>query len=331
MRGMVMDTLVTAYRDRSLALGLIGAMLLLIGVAAAFLGPVEMYCFYLFGEGGRFHYDGFGFGSLLFAIITWQIAGYYVLALLCIPLGYAHLRPRRWARMLMLSLLWCALIVGLPLIVVFLMMLSFKELSALGGVLIVIGVAAAYLIVPWLLIRFYSSHRVRRVFEARDLNSYAIERLPLPVLVLVILFAFYALVLHVPLFFNGLCPLLGTWLSGMPGFGVLSLLIWSLAFTAWGVWRQRVWAWWVSLIYFGVVATSSVVTLVPSSLADIVLPLHLPPAEMEILAGVPLQGVHLAPFAGIPLTTTLVAIMLSRRHFCRQSGSFHPRTRQPRA
>lgn len=41
------------------------AQFVLISVGAAILGPVEMYCFYLFGNNGLFHYDGFGFGSLV--------------------------------------------------------------------------------------------------------------------------------------------------------------------------------------------------------------------------------------------------------------------------
>jgi hypothetical protein len=322
------ERLINAYRDRSLLLGLIGAALLLVGVAAAFLGPVEIYCFYLFGEGGRFHYEGFGFGSLLFGIITWQIFGYYLIALLCLPLGYAHVRPRRWARVAMLSLLWCALIVGLPLLVVFLLMLSFKELSNAGAMLVVIALAAAYLIMPGLCIRFYRSQGVKRAFEARDTAPHAIERLPLPVLVLGVLFLFYLLVLHVPLFFNGIVPLFGTWLSDMPGFGVLSLSIWGLAFVTWGVWRQKAWAWWSSWVYFGAMAASSVVTLAPSSLAEILSPMKLPPAEMEILANMPLQGVHLLPFVIVPLALTLVVILVSKRHFA--SRVFSPGAAEPR-
>lgn len=45
---------------------LIGLLLLIIGITAAFLGPAESYCYYLFTEGGRFHYEGFGFGSFMF-------------------------------------------------------------------------------------------------------------------------------------------------------------------------------------------------------------------------------------------------------------------------
>jgi hypothetical protein len=51
------------HRDKSLILIAIGVLSLLAGIGIAFLGPVEVYCFYLFSEGGRFHYEGFGFGD----------------------------------------------------------------------------------------------------------------------------------------------------------------------------------------------------------------------------------------------------------------------------
>ena len=48
-------------------------------------------------EAGVGH-EGFGFGSFLFANIAVQVGGYYVIAMLLIPLGYGHVRVRRWAR-----------------------------------------------------------------------------------------------------------------------------------------------------------------------------------------------------------------------------------------
>ena len=76
------------YKDRTPILVFFGVVLLLVGVAVAFIGPLELYCFYLFSEGGRFHYEGFGFGSFMFANIASQIVGYYLIAALAIPLGY---------------------------------------------------------------------------------------------------------------------------------------------------------------------------------------------------------------------------------------------------
>ncbi len=101
----------------------VGIVLLLIGVVSALVGPAETYVFHMFEEGGRFHYEGFGFGSLMFANIVIQIAGYYIIAALCIPLGYGHLKLRWWARTAMTTLLVDWLIVGLPLSLIALMML----------------------------------------------------------------------------------------------------------------------------------------------------------------------------------------------------------------
>jgi hypothetical protein len=117
------------YRDRTPILVLLGTVLLLIGVGAAFVAPLEMYCFYLFSEGGRFHYEGFGFGSFMFANIAAQIVGYYIIAGVAIPLGYGHVKRLRWARTLGLTLLGFWLVGGIPLIVVFLFVLVASKAS----------------------------------------------------------------------------------------------------------------------------------------------------------------------------------------------------------
>ena len=51
-------------------LTLIGSIFLLIGIISAFFGPLEIYCYYLFSAGGRFHYEGFGVGSFTQDVIS---------------------------------------------------------------------------------------------------------------------------------------------------------------------------------------------------------------------------------------------------------------------
>ncbi len=306
----------TDAQDRSRILALIGVPLLLLGLGCAVLGPVEMYCFYLFSDGGPFYYEGFGFGSFMFGNITWQIIGYYLIAILCIPLGYAHLKTRRWARTVALTLLYSWLVLGVPLICVFLFILfSSKDLSLVVALFAIALMALSYLLVPGLLIRFYQSRDVRWTFEMRDPNSYWIEQQPLPILVLSTLLVFYAIILHVPIFFRGMFPLFGTWLSGMEGIVVITIAILSLACLTWGVLRRRAWAWWGSLVYLGLLAFSSVLTLTLSSLDEILVILSFPPTEMEAFQAVPLQGIHFAPLIGLPLLLTVGVIILSKRHF----------------
>ncbi len=88
------------YRDRRWILFAIGVLLLLVGAGSVLLGPAEMYCFYLFSEGGPLHYEGFGFGSFMFGNIATQIMGYYFIAALLIPWDTGTSRcdagPERW-------------------------------------------------------------------------------------------------------------------------------------------------------------------------------------------------------------------------------------------
>jgi hypothetical protein len=309
------------YKDRSPILILLGAILLLIGVAMAFTGPLEMYCFYLFSEGGRFHYDGFGFGSFMFANIAAQIVGYYLIAMVCMPLGYGNIMRRRWARTLSLAVVGFWLVAGIPLMVAFMFVLMASKDVTLPTVLIaLISLALSYAVVPLLLIRFYRSRDVRLTFEARDPQGHWIETIPLPVLVACSVFVFAIAVLHVLILFNGAFPLFSTLIFGLQGIALTDLSILVLVGLIWGLLRLRRWAWWGSLIYWALLTFSSIVSLSRSSFADIVAGMKFAPLEREALGGVPLHGAHFAALVGIPLLVTLGLIAYSRRYFAQRGG-----------
>ncbi len=306
------------YRDQSRILAVIGCVLLLVGIAVAFLGPVEMYCFYLFSEGGRFHYAGFGFGSFMFGNIACQIIGYYLIAMLLIPLGYGHLKMRRWARILSLTLLWFWLVAGVPLLVVFFFVaVTAKDLSLVAVLIMIIALGLSYLVIPGLLIQFYRSRNIRLTFETRDPKSHWIEKTPILILVLCSLYLFYIIVLHIPILFNGIFPLFGVFLFDIQGILLLDIAIACLIGLTWGTLRLRVWAWWGSLTYFGLLTFSSILTLSRSSLSDILSGMKFAPTEMRALQGLPFQGFHFAILIGIPLLLTLGVILLSKRYFGR--------------
>jgi hypothetical protein len=304
------------YTDRTRWIAVIGVLLLSAGIAVGFLGPLEMYCFYLFSEGGRFHYEGFGFGSFMFGNIASQIIGYYLIAGLLIPLGYGHLKMRRWARTLSLTLLWFWLVVGAPLIVVvFFILAGSKDLSLPVAVISLVFIALCYMVFPGLLIRFYRGRNVRRTFEAQDASSYWIENLPMPILVLSSLYLFYIVMLHILILFNGMFPALGVFQFGLQGIVLLDISIGCLICLIWGTLRQRLWAWWGAVILLGLFTFSTILTFFRSSYSAILSGLAFPPREMEILGGVPAQGYHFAILAGVPLLITLGVAILSKRHF----------------
>jgi hypothetical protein len=309
------------YRDRSPVLIAIGVLSLLAGIGIAFLGPVEMYCFYLFSEGGRFHYPGFGFGSFMFGNIAAQIAGYYGIAAILIPLGYGHLARRRWVRPLALTLIGCWLVLGVPLGILFvLVLLASKDILVAGAVAAIALVGAAYGVLPWLLLRFYRSHDARLTLERRNPAPHWLEGRPIPVLVLCALYAFYGVVLHIPILFNGLFPLFGRFLTGLPGIVALDLAILLLALLAWGTFGQRAWAWWGSLVYWGAMTLSVAITFASTGYLKLLAIARFPARELEFLDGIPLRGYYLALFFGLPLLATIGVIVASRRHFGASKG-----------
>jgi hypothetical protein len=278
--------------------------------------------FYWFSEGGRFHYEGFGFGSFMFANMAAQIIGYCLIATVLIPLGYGHLRMRRWARTLALTVLWFWVVAGIPITVLALsVLLASKDLSIAAAVAATVVLCLSYLVVPWLFIRFYGGEDVRQTFQGRDPRSYWIEKCPQPTLVLSLLYVLGAAILLVLIFFRALYPFFGMWLSDMTGAVAIDLSILGLLFLAWGTLQRKAWAWWGGLVYLGLMALSSILTLVQTSYGELLAHLDYPPTEMEALQGIPLEGYHLALLAGVPLLVATGILVLSKRHFGSRPGA----------
>jgi hypothetical protein len=309
------------FRDRSLILIFFGAFLLLLGVAMAFTGPLETYCFYLFSQGGRFHYEGFGFGSFMFGNIAAQIVGYYLIAMVCMPLGYGNIKRLRWARTLSLAVVGFWLVAGIPLMVAFMFVLvASKDVSLPTLLIALIGLALSYAVVPALLIRFYRSRDVRLTFEAKDPRCNWLEDVPLPVLVVCAVFGLTIAVLHVLILFNGVFPLFHTLIFELRGIELIALSILTLVGLIWGLLRLRPWAWWGALFYWGYLTFSSIAALSRMTFADILAHMKFSPLEMEALDGIPIHGAHLAVLAGIPLLVTLGLLAYSRRCFMPHTG-----------
>jgi len=285
-----------------------GAFMLLLGSAALVIAPLEMICFTWFSEGGRFGYEGFGFGSFMFGNLAIQILSYYVIALLAIPIGAYHWMLRRSIRPVMLALLRIWWILGIPLLLVFLFVLLASKTLILGVAVVAFALALlSYTVLPAILGRFYRSESVGQVLERNHPGPTRTDVLGVPVLTVVGLAVFWLLGLHVLLLFRGLFPILTGWTIGVSGLALIDGAILTLLLLLWGVMRQRRWAAWGTLVFFGVQTVLWVGTLMHTSWPELLEILAFPPTEVGILDGIPLQGWHLAALVGLPLVGTLVA------------------------
>lgn len=297
-------------------LNLIGSILLLIGIVAAFYGPLEIYCYTLFTEGGRFHYEGFGFGSFMFGNITFQIMAYYIIALVFIPLGYGHLKKQSWIQPVSLSLLWCWLIMGIPLLLIFLFILvASKEPTLFTLLLSVIFLTLSYTVVPFFLMKFYKSENMKKILQL-DKDKYKfIQKCPVPVWCTIILYFFYIFIFHMLLLFKGLFPFFGKWLLDFTGFIMITISILFFIVLILGTFKLKLWAWWCSVIYFSTFAVSLCTTLFLSTFSEIVRKLEFPPTETDALINIPLQGIHLCLIFGLPVIASAGAVLFSKKYF----------------
>lgn len=276
------------FKDRRKILYAIGVILLAIGITCIFIAPMEVVCFYFFIEGGRFHFDGFNFGSLMFSFIAVQIIGYYIIAAVSIPLGYGHLKLKLWVKRLSLALLWFWIIVGMPLTILFAIALAASKEPSLWLVITIMPLM--YPIVPAVLIWFYRKKDVELTLKSRDKKMYLLDKIPMPVLVILFLFSFYILTLQVLLLFRGIYPFFGVLLLDLKGSFVISISIMIFLLLLWGLFRLKAWAWWGSVVYFGITTVSFLLTFSIKSLSDIYPLMNFAPLEIEIFQNLPFQG-----------------------------------------
>ena len=308
---------------RSIVLCLIGVALIVVGVFAALIAPLEVVTFYSFVEGGRFHYAGFNVGSFMFANIAIQVVGYYLMAILFIPLGYGHLKLSLWARRITEMLLWIWLVAGFPLsLIIFMMLLTSKDLPASTLPFLILSYLLFYPILPMLLLRFYRSNKTKALFYRPGLKSSWWNTIPQSVLVAGGLMIGILAAFQVPLLFSAAFPLFGRLLLKMTGalwIGASSLVLGVLI---WGILRQKLWAWWGSVLFFSFHVLSAASTLLRISPQSLVDALHFPEFENDILAAVlsnaPIGSLHITILIVLPPLATLLLLIIFRRDFNRR-------------
>lgn len=306
----------TSDNRLALLVRFIGVMLLLLGAVSALLGPAETHVFQMFREGGRFYYRGFGFGSLMFGNIAIQIAGYYVIALICIPLGYGHIKLRWWAREAMKTLLVDWLIVGLPFsMIAAVILVTSKRITPAGLPFVALGFILLYPVIPIILLRFYRSQAAMRAFQAAEGRDGWLSDTPEARKVATSLLLLMAIVLHFPLLFGGFFPLFGRVMLGLRGVLLLDVSIAIAALLTWGFARGYYWPWWCAVLFLSFLIASSAVTFLSTQPLEILARMPFVPVEMDALSGMPVRGYHLALFAGAVPAATLIAAAISRRSF----------------
>ena len=175
-------------RLSKVALQVGGCIMIATGLFAATIAPLE---FSLFKNWPK---NLVGFGYLGFAALSGQIFGFYLVAVVLVPLGYGHLLLRPWAHKLTMTALWAWLIVGSPCVaLVTWIFVASKDPTDLATLAFGAFVLLFYPVLPSALILFYRSPKTRAQFQTHANRSAWIATAPQPVLILGTVVAFYVL------------------------------------------------------------------------------------------------------------------------------------------
>jgi hypothetical protein len=258
------------HRDRRAGLIVFGIVLIVVGVTTALLavmllaGPLAMP-----GAGTVAAATRPADRTLVPAIVT-----YAALAVLFVWLGAGSILTRRWAPPLILTAAWLWLISGL--IGVGLMAALLPSAFALAEsqsgpmpdslrtalTVTLLGVSSLILVLlPLALMLFYRSPDVQATCDARDPVPRWTDGRPLALIGVGLSLALMAAsLLPAALFYNGVAPVFGAVLTGMPGVALNLALAMVWAYCAWGTVRGDLRAWWVAVISVSVASVSAALT-----------------------------------------------------------------------
>ncbi len=280
------------------------------GLSSAVMAPLE---FSLFKDITK---DLVGFGYLGFAAHSGQIFGFYLVALVLLPLGYGHLLLRSWAHKLSLTALWSWLILGIPCMAfVMYIFVAYKNPTDLTTLFFGVSTLFIYPVLPFALVLFYRSSDTQAQFHSKDHLTW-IETAPQPVLILGSVVTFYVFAFHLPLFLNGVVPFGCVFLSGLGGYTLAATAILGLSFVALGLFNQRRWAWFGGMACFTTMAMDFPLAFLCSGSTEFLRQLGVSDLDVSLVE-LQFPSAQIALFLALPTVSALFTLLFNRRYFDR--------------
>ncbi len=294
-------------RKEIVLIRILGFVFLAVGLFSLFCIPAEFSSFYAFMDGGRYHYEGFGFGSLMFTFIILNAMVYLLLALLGIPLGIGNVMLKKWGYNMSLAAFGTLLILGATLIISFLLSFDLLRMLALNQIMtILIFLFLFSMVLPYFLIKFYKKRSAEQLFKSSDTESCFEKQSPEKLIILLLnllwIFVFYLLV-----FLKGAFPLFGEFIFQREGAYLLSTAIFILLVLTYLFYIDKHYAKYGMVIYYVLLFLTFALTFFNNSTNSFSNLLDLPIYETEIMMPafrIP-AGVNLGFFFG-----TLIIIQI---------------------
>lgn len=292
---------------RKILIRITGILFLAVGLISLFIFPAEFTSFYAFTEGGKFHYEGFAFGSLMFAFIISNAMAYFTFAVFCIPLGMGNLKLKKWGLNLSLACLKTISIIGMTLMIAFLFSFELIKKLELYQTLLILSFLIIFLIaLPFAAIKFYINPKTGSLFQESVPGNY-FEKQSTNQLTVLLLNYFWMMVFYLLIFLKGAFPLWGEFIFKKEGVYLISTAVFVLLVISYFFYKNKYRAEIASLIYYLFLFFTFAFTYFKYSTNDFLNKLSLPVYEMEKIVPafwIP-AGINLGVFFG-----TLIIIQI---------------------
>jgi len=242
------------FKDRSGGLKAFGVVLIILGAFDLLMIPTALMGSIMARSMGGGQSTGYWAFSLSVNILTYLFLGGIFLWT-----GIDSIRHKRWVRPVLLSIGWVWLLLGimttaLIFIVIPRMMGYFMPpeatvpLSIINIVIVISGTVSFIFMVllPGLLIWFYSKKEVKYTLETNDSNPAWTDACPAPVLALSLFYGVSA-ALAIPASFMGVTYAFGRLITGLPAVLIILSSAIIAVYLCYGFYKLDLRAWWTSI------------------------------------------------------------------------------------
>lgn len=260
-----------------------GGFFLSAGLFSLFSVPAEFSSFYAFTKGGLFQFEGFGFGSLLFAFIFVNTMLYAALAAICIPIGIGNIKLTYWGYRISRIITIAVIVIGVASTIC--IGLSFRLLDSFRVpqyIMLIMISLTALVVFPYLILRFYNNQKTKQIFNSSR-NMY-FENQSEQKIAVILLNLVWVMFFAVMILLKGAFPFLGRFIFETEGTYILSSVIFTLLVLNYLYYRNVRFTKYALLIFYAFIILSVVVTFLVVPLMDFINMLGLPAYEMSEMA-----------------------------------------------
>ena len=301
-------------KKRLLLIRIAGILFLFTGLVSLFAFPAEFTSFYSFSNGGAFNYEGFGFGSILFAVILICVFMYAALALICIPVGIGNIKSTYWGYRLSRILFITVIAIGITSVICIGLSFHLLDSFSIPQYIVIISILIITLVVlPYLLLRFYKNQKTKQIFSTS--RSTYFENQSEQKMAVILLNLIWVMAFVVMIFLKGAFPFMGRFIFKTQGTYILSAVIFALLVLNYLFYKNIRLTKYAMLVFYVFLVLSVVITFTIVPGRDFINMLELPAYEIREMASILniVSEINAGCFFGVMLVIQTILLLTDKK------------------